>query len=197
MSFAAQLSAYDYNHDVSEMLGASPNLLVSNHSYGAIAGWYYNTTVTPNRWEFWGNAGDTVDYNFGYYDDETQMWDSIAYNAPYYLIVKSAGNNHADGDEVAVGQPYWRYNAQNVMASAGNRPAGISSDDGYDNLPTYSVAKNILTVGAVNPIPGGYSQVSDVVIAGFSSWGPTDERAHQARMWLVMGECIIHLWHLR
>ena len=140
------------------MLGASSNLLISNHSYGAIAGWYYNTTVTPPRWEFWGNPGDTVDYNFGYYDDETQMWDSIAYNAPYYLIVKSGGNSHGDGDGVAVGDPYWRYNSSNVMASAGNRPAGISSDDGFDNLPTYSVAKNILTVGAIGPIPGGYSQ---------------------------------------
>ncbi len=176
MSFGAQqLLAYDFNNDVSEMLGESPNLLVSNHSYGAIAGWNFNTDVTPNRWEFWGNAGDTVDYNFGYYDDETQMWDSIAYNAPYYLIVKSGGNNHGDGDAVAVGQPYWRFNASGIMANAGNRPAGISSDDGFDNLPTYSCAKNILTLGAVNPIPGGYNQVSDVVIANFSSWGPTDD----------------------
>ena len=53
MSFGAQeLQAYDFNNDVAEMLTASTNLLVSNHSYGAIAGWNYNTDVTPNRWEF-------------------------------------------------------------------------------------------------------------------------------------------------
>ena len=176
MSFAAQgLQAYDFDNDVAEMLTASPNLLVSNHSYGASAGWIFNMDVTPNRWEFWGNPGDTVDYKFGYYDQETQIWDSIAYNAPYYLIVKSGGNSHGDGDQVPVGTPYWRPNALGVMQSAGNRPAGISSDDGYNNLPTYSVAKNILTVGAVNPIPGGYLQPSDVQIAPFSSWGPSDD----------------------
>ena len=176
MSFGAQeLQAYDFNNDVAEMLTASTNLLVSNHSYGAIAGWNYNTDVTPNRWEFNANPGDTVDYRFGYYDDETQMWDSIAYNAPLYLIVKSAGNSHGDGDAVPVGTVYWRPNAAGVMQNAGKRPAGLSSDDGYDNLPTYSVAKNILTVGAVNPIPGGYLQPSDVQIAGFSSIGPADD----------------------
>ncbi len=175
MSFGAQqLLAYDFNNDGSEMLGASPGLLISNHSYGSIAGWNLNTNVTPNRWEFYGNSGDTVDYKFGYYDQTSQLWDSIAYNAPFYLIVKSAGNNRGETGP-AVGQPYYRFNASGIMTSAGNRPAGISSNDAYDVLPTYSVAKNILTVGAVNPIPGGYLQPSDVVVTDFTSWGPTDD----------------------
>ena len=169
-----QLLAYDFNNHLSEMLTESPNLLISNHSYGTIAGWNFNTDVTPNRWEFWGNAGDTVDYKFGYYSTEAQVWDSIAYNAPFYLIVKSAGNNR-DVNGPAVGQPYWRYNSSGIMVSSGNRPAGISSNDGYDIIPTYGVSKNILTVGAVNPIPSGYTQPSDVVLASFSSWGPTDD----------------------
>jgi subtilisin family serine protease len=42
-------------------------------------------------------------------------------------------------------------------------------------MPTYSTAKNILTVGAAYPIPSGYSQPSDVTLAEFSSWGPTDD----------------------
>jgi Subtilase family/GEVED domain/Secretion system C-terminal sorting domain/Ig-like domain CHU_C associated len=175
MSFGAQqLLAYDFTNDISEMLAASPNLLISNHSYGSIAGWNYNTNTTPNRWEFWGNSGDTADYKFGYYDQESQMWDSISFNAPNYLIVKSAGNNR-DVNGPAVGQPYWRYNASGIMVSAGNRPAGISNNDGYDIIPTYGCAKDILTIGAVNPIPGGYTQPSDVVMSDFSSWGPTDD----------------------
>jgi hypothetical protein len=106
MSFGApQLTAYDFNNHLSEMMAESPNLLISNHSYGTIAGWNFNTD--QNRWEFWGNFGDTADYKFGYYSDEAQVWDSIAYNAPYYLIVKSAGNNR-DENGPAVGQPYWR-----------------------------------------------------------------------------------------
>jgi Subtilase family/GEVED domain/Secretion system C-terminal sorting domain len=175
MAFGAnQLLAYDFNNDQSEMLTASPGLLISNHSYGAIAGWNFDTDVTPNRWEFYGNAGDTVDYKFGYYDDQTQMWDSIAYNAPDYLIVKSVGNNRSENGP-AVGQPYWRFNTGGQMVSSGNRPAGISNNDGYNIIPTYGTAKNILTIGAVNAIPGGYNQPSDVVLTDFSSWGPTDD----------------------
>ena len=167
-----QILAYDFNNHLSEMLSESPNLLVSNHSYGTICGWNYNTSA--NRWEFWGNFGDTADYKFGYYSSETQVWDSIAYNAPFYLIVKSVGNNR-DINGPAVGQPYYRYNASGIMASAGNRPANLSSNDGYDIVPTYGTAKNILSVGAVNPVPGGYNQSSDVVMTSFSSWGPTDD----------------------
>ncbi|HWK04565.1 MAG TPA: S8 family serine peptidase [Puia sp.] len=167
-----QLLAYDYNNDNSEMAGAASSLLVSNHSYGSIAGWYYNSDAS--RWEFWGNYGDTADYKFGYYSSDAQAWDQIAYNAPQYLIVKAASNNRGETGP-AVGQPYWRYNKAGIMASAGNRPSGISSNDGYDCIPTSGCAKNVLVVGAVNPIPGGYSSVSDVVMSDFSSWGPTDD----------------------
>ena len=169
---AAQLISYDFNNHLSEMLSESPNLLVSNHSYGTIAGWNYNTDA--NRWEFWGNWGDTADYKFGYYSDEAQVWDSIAYNAPYYLIVKSVGNNR-DVNGPPVGQPYWRFNPSGIMVNAGNRPAGISNNDAYDIVPTYGCSKNILTVGAIYPIPSAYTQPSDAVLAEFSDWGPTDD----------------------
>ncbi|HEX9511318.1 MAG TPA: S8 family serine peptidase [Puia sp.] len=167
-----QLLAYDYNNDNSEMAGVAANLLVSNHSYGSIAGWYYNSGAS--RWEFWGNYNDTADYKFGYYSSDAQAWDQIAYNAPQYLICKAASNNRGETGP-AVGASYWRYNKAGVMASAGNRPAGISSNNGYDCIPTSGCAKNVLVVGAVNPIPGGYSSVNDVVMSDFSSWGPTDD----------------------
>jgi hypothetical protein len=67
MSFGAQqLQAYDYNDQLTEMYAAAPNLLISNHSYGALAGW--NLDTDNNEWQFLGNPGDTVDYKFGYYD---------------------------------------------------------------------------------------------------------------------------------
>jgi hypothetical protein len=173
MSFGAPLlKAYDFNNHLTEMYAEAPNLLISNHSYGELAGWNFNTD--KNRWEFLGNAGDTADYKFGYYDDQTQVWDSIAYYAPYYLIVKSVGNNR-DVNGPDVGQPYWRYDAQGNMVSAGNRPAGISNNDGFNIIPTYGTAKNIISIGAVNPIPGGYVSPADVVLSSFSSWGPTDD----------------------
>jgi len=173
MSYGLQeLIAYDANNDNSEMAGEAPNLLISNHSYGFSAGWNYNDA--ENRWEFFGASTDNEDYKFGYYSSGAQIWDSIAYNAPYYLIVKSAGNNR-NSNGPAVGEVYWRYNDQGVMANAGNRPAGISSNDGYDILSTTSTAKNILVVGAVNPISSGYSTSTDVQMSAFSSWGPTDD----------------------
>jgi hypothetical protein len=173
MSFGAQqLLAYDFDNDVSEMSGAAAGLLISNHSYGALSGWTLNTG--NNHWEWYGNIGDTVDYKFGYYDDQAREWDSIAYNAPDYLIVKSVGNNR-DENGPAVDSPYDAFNGRGVMAPAGNRPPGISNNDGYDIVPTYGTAKNIIAIGAINPIPGGYNSPADVQLAEFSSWGPADD----------------------
>ncbi|GGK59452.1 MULTISPECIES: S8 family serine peptidase [Flavobacteriaceae] len=38
---------------------------------------------------------------YGKYDNRAVQWDEIAYNAPYYLICKSAGNNRNDGVNVS------------------------------------------------------------------------------------------------
>lgn len=167
-----ELIAYDFNNHLSEMLTEAPSLLVSNHSYGSIAGWRFNET--DNRWEFWGQAGTNEDYKFGYYSTDAQFWDSIAYNAPNYLIVKSVGNSRSENGP-AVGENYWRFDAGGTMVNSGNRPAGISNNDGYDIIPTYGCSKNILTVGAVEPIESGYSRKEDVILGDFSSWGPTDD----------------------
>lgn len=175
MSFGLQrLIAYDFDNHLSEILNESPNLLLSNHSYGIIAGWNFNSGTNPPRWEFRGRAGDNEDYKFGYYSSDAQVLDSIAYNAPFYLIVKSSGNNR-DVNGPAEGQPYWRYDASGTMVNAGNRPAGISSNNSYDIISTYGVAKNILTVGAISAISGGYNQPADAAMSSFSSWGPTDD----------------------
>lgn len=178
MAYGIQgILAYDFNSDVSEITSAAANLVLSNHSYGIISGWYYNSAPSDGsaaRWEFRGRFGENEDYKFGYYDAVAKQLDDISYNAPYYLIVKSAGNNRNDNGP-AVGTAYYRYNASGTMAAAGTRPAGISSNDGYDILPMDANAKNILTVGAVNGIISGYSKPSDVVMSAFSSWGPTDD----------------------
>ncbi|MDI9366256.1 MAG: S8 family serine peptidase [Flavobacterium sp.] len=178
MAYGLQgILAYDYNNDGSEITAAAANLVLSNHSYGIISGWYYNTSPSGGgaaRWEFRGRFGDTEDYKFGYYDAGAKEFDDIAYNAPYYLIVKSAGNNRSVNGP-AVGAAYYRYDASGTMAAAGTRPANISYNDGYDILPMDANAKNILTVGAVNGITFGYSKPTDVIMSSFSSWGPTDD----------------------
>jgi hypothetical protein len=58
MSFGAQqLLAYDFDNHLTEMYAAAPNLLISNHSYGTLSGWNFDTD--KNRWEFLGDPGDS------------------------------------------------------------------------------------------------------------------------------------------
>ncbi|MBF8964387.1 S8 family serine peptidase [Pontibacter sp. FD36] len=176
-----KLYAYDFNNSPSEMAeAAQANMLVSNHSYGTIAGWRYNSerkgTDEDPYWEWWGTpqVSETEDYKFGYYDETSVSWDRIAYNAPYFLIVKSGGNNRQEPGP-AVGKPYMQRNSNGNFTLVAQRPANISSNEGYDGIATYGTAKNILTVGAVNSLPNGYNQSSDVKITSFSSFGPTDD----------------------
>jgi hypothetical protein len=181
MAFGApNIISWDFANHSDEMAGAAGSLLVSNHSYGAISGWRFNTTragtaANPN-WEWWGdiNVSTTEDFKFGYYDEMAMLWDMLAFANPFYLIVKSAGNNRNDNGP-ATGQPFWRRNATGQWELQGARPGGISSNDGFDIIPTYGNAKNILTVGAVNPIDGGFRSPQDLVMSSFSSYGPTDD----------------------
>lgn len=169
MAPKASVWSYDWNLDNSEMAAAAANgLLVSNHSYGTVAGWF-----NDGSWHWYGNPAYNADesYLFGWYDAEARAWDQIAYNAPYYLIVKSAGNDRDDMGP-APGTPHTHLGLGSFTCA---HPADGNSGTGFDCLPTKSNAKNILTVGAVNDIPGGYSGTASVVMAGFSAWGPTDD----------------------
>jgi hypothetical protein len=167
------LQSYDFDNDVAEMSAAAPNLLLSNHSYGDVAGWDFS----DNRWEWYGLPGDSVDYTFGFYDSRVQAWDKIAVAAPYYLMVESAGNSRGSTGPPDSAEYYgYRSRTDQTMVDKGIRkPGAISSNDGYDIISTTGNAKNILTVGAVNPIPFGPKSRQDISVAYFSSWGPTDD----------------------
>ena len=170
MSFGANLKAWDFSSDVTEMTAAANSLSISNHSYGYQAGWVYNGTT--NRWAWYGNTSvsATEDYKFGFYDSNAQAWDKIANAAPFYLIVKSAGNNR---DET--GPPAGTYYFLGTSTRDSSNIAR-SKNDGYDCLSTTSTAKNILTVGAISGTAGiPPAQSSDIKISSFSSWGPTDD----------------------
>ncbi|HTI59831.1 S8 family serine peptidase [Mucilaginibacter sp.] len=171
---AATLHSYDFNNDIGEMSAAASGLLLSNHSYGDEAGWNFNDAA--NRWEWYGLPGDTVDYTFGFYSDRAQAWDKIAYNAPFYLIVESAGNSRGSTGP-AVGSTYYGYSSptNQTIVNKGPRPATISSNSSYDCISTTGNSKNILTVGAINPLPYGPSNSQNITTTFFSSWGPTDD----------------------
>ncbi|HXH18330.1 MAG TPA: S8 family serine peptidase, partial [Chitinophagales bacterium] len=169
MAPKASLKSYDWNYDGAEMaVAGAGGLLVSNHSYGNVSGWFYNGT-----WHWFGNPAlnPNESYLFGYYDDEARTWDNIAYNAPYYLIVKSAGNDRSDTGPA----PGTAHTHMGTGSYTDTHPPDGNSGTGYDCLPTKSSAKNILTIGAVADIPGGYSGPGSVLMSGFSGWGPTDD----------------------
>ncbi|UHG91044.1 S8 family serine peptidase [Spirosoma oryzicola] len=171
MAYGTNLRAYDFNSDLSEISTAAPNLLVSNHSYGAKAGWTYNDSrTTATKWEWYGDTtiSKTEDYKFGLYDANAASWDRIAINSPNFLLVKAAGNDRGTNGPGA-GQPYY-LGSSNVLSTAPR-----NDQNGYELVSTYATAKNILTVSAVSYLANGYNQPSDISLADFSSWGPTDD----------------------
>ena len=181
MAYAAELDAYDWNSDAAEMaLAASNGLLVSNHSYGIAAGWLYIGDAPPNTWWWIGGPenSDIEDLNFGYYDSQAQLWDEIAWYAPYYLIVKASGNDRWDTGPLQ-GEEYTVIDQDGNSLFTSTLPRNPDcAPAGYDCLPGSSVAKNILTIGAVDDLTDGYKPLagpSQVQMAGFSGWGPTDD----------------------
>ncbi|TVQ45776.1 MAG: T9SS C-terminal target domain-containing protein [Saprospirales bacterium] len=175
MAPRAFLWAHDWTNDSGEMAqAAAEGLLISNHSYGSLAGWANGDWSGTQGAHWWGDISisEEEDWKFGFYDNRAAQWDQISYLAPYYLIVKSAGNNRNDNHS----GPHFVWDPaieEWVESSDFRQPDG--GPNGYDCLPTYSNAKNILTVGAVNTVTGGYSQPSDVRMSNFSSWGPTND----------------------
>lgn len=172
MADAALLDAYDWGNDETEMeLFASSGGLLSNHSYGFIAGWRYGFPVS-GAWNWWGNASisPTEDYKFGFYDRQAQEWDEIAYHNPYYLAVKSAGNDRNDNGPANGDTHYFRSGGVWAASTDSRNPDGP-----YDCIVGAGVGKNVLTVGAVGDIVNGYSSATDVSMSSFSCWGPTDD----------------------
>lgn len=181
MANAAQLEAWDWNSDTAEMAAeAAGGLLISNHSYGIAAGWLYLGGLPPDGWWWIGGTADTdlEDPNFGYYDTQSQLWDQIAHDAPYYLIVKAAGNDRSDTGP-SPGEDYWVVDEDGNQLFISSLPRPFDcAPAGYDCMPTNAVAKNVLTVGAVDDVYGGYSPLagpSQVQMSPFSSWGPSDD----------------------
>ena len=171
MSYQADLVSFDWNSDTSEMAtAAAEGAIISNHSYGFGYGWDYNY-FGDGLWAWLGDlsVSTTEDNWFGLYTTYSEARDQIAYNAPYYLMFQSAGNDRNDSGPTA-GTQHWVYDGDWVY-STDTRDA----DGPWDCLGTTAVAKNLMTVGAVEDIPFGYTNLSDVSATSFSSWGPPDD----------------------
>ncbi len=184
MAPAAALDSYDWNLDLAEMTeraAAAPvpgaRILISNHSYGTIAGWAtgaYSGQTAPHWFGHWGLREDE---KFGQYSNSASSWDQLCHSAPWYLPVKSAGNDRNNGAP-RDGALFFYFD--DAWTSATYNPAIHPLADfqhgGYDTLPTISVAKNILTVGAVSDaVSGGQRHPPAAQMTSFSGWGPTDD----------------------
>ena len=92
MATSATARTFDWTDDESEAISeVALGMLLSNHSYGV--------PIT-------GTSGPLPAWYIGAYVDDSRIWDEIAYNAPFYLPVYSAGNdgsNDGNSDPISFG----------------------------------------------------------------------------------------------
>lgn len=89
-------------------------------------------------------------YYYGAYNNTSRGLDQLLNTAEYYQPVVAAGNDRA---------------ANQVVNPTKN---------GNDLLSNFATSKNAIVVAAVNQV-NNYTGPSSVVLASFSSWGPTDD----------------------
>ncbi|MBL8859758.1 MAG: S8 family serine peptidase [Planctomycetes bacterium] len=140
MSPAGTLFSWNFSGNVADEhhdASVDHDVVVTNNSWGRVIGWDDGMQT--------GNQGD-----FGRYDGEAADFDSEV-RAHNFVVCKSSGNDRNDCD------PMDNTDCDGALGSDGQR---------YDTIPTWGVAKNVLTVGATN---------DNGTIASFSSSGPADD----------------------
>lgn len=174
MSYQGMDKSFGWTSDTAEMAASAANdgIRLSNHSYGFITGWYNNGI----QWYWYGDTAvsQTEDPGFGMYESTSQDWDNVAYNAPFYLICKSAGNDRGEGPAVQPTSHLVFDNATQTWVTSTTVRDRDGGSSGYDTVSYHGVAKNILTVGAVNDVLN-YTGPGSVTMTSFSGWGPTDD----------------------
>ncbi|NBR47376.1 hypothetical protein EBU02_00740, partial [bacterium] len=105
-----------------------------------------DTTNVPISNHSYGYGATASD--MGRYETEASTTDALAAALPYFL-------------------PFW---------AAGNEQDTLTSLGGYQSITYNGLAKNIITVGAVNDaVSGGIRSITAATIASFSSMGPCDD----------------------
>lgn len=184
MAEKAVVHSRDWIWDVNEMASAAGGLdnnlpeplILSNHSYGEPLGWHFTDlkNLGSQAWYWMAAASAYTDNRFSSYEEITKTYDNIAYLAPFYTIVWAAGNDRGEGAEQ--GATHYHY-ANGEWISANDNHSKDNGINGYWTMSVEGGAKNIITVGAVDDIPNGYSHANDVkqVNTSFSNWGPTTD----------------------
>lgn len=167
----ARVKAYDSFGDLFEMMAESVTgeMLFSNHSYGPLRGWEKAEAGGLPRWHGDASINADEDVYFGLYDIAASALDAFSVLNADFLSVWSAGNDRnivfTGTHEVLVNGTWTR---SSVLRG---RDGGTS---GFDTIAGHALAKNVLTVGAVDDVLN-YTGPSSVRISSFSSAGPADD----------------------
>jgi len=191
MAPSVNIDSYEWTSDAAEMAsraasfpGEAGKILLSNHSYGDVSGWVYTSEWSGNWGYHWTPyipwAGGAEDDNFGQYNSTARAYDEVMYNAPYYLALKAAGNDRNDNPSNGETVYYSMNGGRTWKSKSYNDTADPLGDgvyrSGYDTIPHRGVAKNVLTVGAVDDaVLAGSRSLASAAMAAFSGWGPADD----------------------
>ena len=175
MAYQAELLSFDWNSDIVEMFNeAEQGLLLSNHSYGVTAGWIFaDVEQRGNMWYWFGDptVSEHQDVTFGRYSSRAAQLDIITATNPFFLPLVAAGN---DRDERGPTSGTYRgLSTYGFWTTFDINERPVEQDGGllgYDSIGGMAVAKNILTVGAIETDETGSPRVTS-----FSSFGPVDD----------------------
>ncbi|WFU41809.1 S8 family serine peptidase [Bradyrhizobium sp. CB82] len=174
--------SYNWNDSINKMQAAlheTPGVHIANHSYGQLRGWSYSQDLGSWCWNGNPTISETEDYLFGKYTSLSNSIDDLVFSHRDLTIFVAAGNQRSRANNPNI-IPGWngsyRLASQDYEPSTVRRPSNYQHA-GYDTLEGYGVAKNVITIGAMEDAPLGVDKVSpDIVrVTMFSSFGKPDD----------------------
>lgn len=203
MASQVLIRSRDLTSDTAEMSSDAGLISLSNHSYGNLRGWTNRIDWGIGPVDSWmaNRSSFTEDPAFGKYEGAANVvdealfgpggqianaknLDTLLFDNPHLLAVWSAGNDRGESFTNAAGtNRYVTYRSSGssgpgfylVRASQVPAPAADGGASGFDVLPQSQVAKNTLTVGAINDITADPYTAGHVSLASFSAFGPCDD----------------------
>jgi hypothetical protein len=175
MSYAGNINGYNSTNDLSEVSSAAANgIRVSGHSYGSVVGWRLDYRG-DGLWAWLGDpsVSETEDWKFGFYNSNSAAWDNMIRTAENLVVAKSAGNDRGEGPTGSTTHWVLIGGIWTQSTTVREKDGGVDGFDGIND--PRGIAKNTLTIGAVNDVIYGYNGPSSVSMSSFSNWGPTDD----------------------
>jgi outer membrane protein assembly factor BamB len=159
----ALMWAFDFTADQLEFIQYGGAFVATNHSYGPLLGWQ---SVNCPSYLGWYGGSNTRDPVFGKYSTLANQADTNIRNSDT-LQVWAAGNQRSVTPPAA-GSPHYH----------GNKCFPVFTDshvgDAFDTIGGSAIGKNVLSVGAINSLPGTIDP-AQITPAAFTSFGPADD----------------------